>query len=82
MFPGEIILKKVRMFSCLLQDDLPRVEPLEVNKCQDEVKDGGGDDEDGQLPAQCGQQVEGLVLLGERPEVVTEGQVLFHHFGR
>ena len=47
------------------------MEPLEINKCQDEVDDGGGDEEDGQLPAQPGQQVEGLVLLGERPEVVA-----------
>ena len=62
-------------FSCLLQDDLPRVEPLEINKCKDEVKDGGGDDEDGKLPAQPGQQVEGLVLIGESSEVVVE---VFH----
>ena len=58
------------------------MEPLEINKCQDEVDDGGGDDEDGQLPAQPGQQVEGLVLLGKRLNVVAEGQVLFPHFGR
>ena len=61
------------MFSCLLQDDLPRVEPLEINKCKDEVEDGGDDEEYGQLSAQLGQQVEGLVLLGERLEVVLEG---------
>ena len=58
------------------------MEPLEVDESQDEVEDGGDDDEDGQLPAQPGQQVEGLVLLGERPDVVTEGQVLLPHFGR
>ena len=58
------------------------MEPLEVDESQDEVEDGGDDDEDGQQPAQPGQQVEGLVLLGERPNVVAEGQVLFPHFER
>ena len=58
------------------------MEPLEVDKSQDEVEEGGGDDEDGQLPAQPGQQVEGLILLDERPDVVAEGQVLLTHFGR
>ena len=56
------------------------MEPLEVDKSQDKVEDGGDDDEDGQLPAQPGQQVEGLVLLGERPNVVAQKQVLFPHF--
>ena len=58
------------------------MEPLEVDESQDEVKDGGDDDKDGQLPAELGQQVEGLVLLGKRPNVVAEGQVLLPHFGR
>ena len=58
------------------------MEPLEVDESQDEVEDGGDDDEDGQLPAEPGQQVEGLVLLGECPNVVAEGQVLLAHFGR
>ena len=58
------------------------MEPLEVDESQDEVEDGGDDDEDGQLPAQPNQQVEGLVLLGERPDVVAEGQVLLPYFGR
>ena len=66
----------------LLQDNLPRVEPLEVDDSQEEVEDGGDDDEDGQLPAQPVQQVKGLVLLGECPNVVAEGQVLLTHFGR
>ena len=57
------------------------MKPLEVDESQDEVEDGGGDEEDGQLPAQPGQQVEGLVLLGERPNVVPQSQVLFPHFG-
>ena len=65
-----------------LQDDLPRVKPLEVHVGQDEVEEGRSDDEDGQLPAQPGQQVKGLVLLGECPNVVAEGQVLLTHFGR
>ena len=58
------------------------MEPLEVDESQDEVEDGGDDDKDGQLPAQPGQQVKGLVLLGERPDVVAEGQVLLPHFER
>ena len=66
--------------TCLLENNLPWVEPLEVGESQDEVDEGGGDDKDGQLPAQPGQQIEGLVLLGERPNVVAEGQVLFPHF--
>ena len=57
------------------------MEPLEVDKSQDEVDDGGGDEEDGQQPAQPGQQVKGLVLLVERPNVIAECQVLFPHFG-
>ena len=56
------------------------MEPLEIDESQDEVEDGGDNDGDGQLPAQPGQQVEGLVLLGERPNVVAEGQVLFPYF--
>ena len=57
------------------------MEPLEVDKSQDEVDDGGGDEEDGQQPAQPGQQVKGLVLLGEGTNVVAQKQVLFPHFG-
>ena len=51
------------------------MEPLEVDKCKDEVEDGGGDDEYGQLPAQPGQQVKCVVLLGERSGVVTDRRV-------
>ena len=58
------------------------MEPLEVDKSQDEVEDGGDDDEDGQLPAQPGQQVEGLVLLGKSPNVVPQKQVLFPYIAR
>ena len=57
------------------------MKPLEVDIGQDEVEESRSDDEDGQLPAQPGQQVEGLVLLAERPNVVAKGQVLFPHFG-
>ena len=57
------------------------MEPLEVDESQDEVEDGGGDEEDGQLPAQPGEQVKGLVLLGKCLNVVAEGQVPFPHFG-
>ena len=75
--------KGIIIFSTnLLQDDLPWVEPLEVDEGEDEVDDGEGDEDDGQLPPQSGQQVEGLVLLGERPNVIAEGQVLLPHFGR
>ena len=55
-----------------MKDDLPRVEPLEIDESQDEVKDGGGDDEERQQPAQPDQQVEGLVLLCKGPNVVTQ----------
>ena len=72
--------EKKGLWTCLLKDDPPRVEPLKVDESQAEVEDGGGDDKDGQLPAQPGQQVEGLVLLRERPNVVAEGQVLLPHF--
>ena len=57
------------------------MEPLKVEESQDEVKDGGGNDEDGQLPAQPDQKVEGLVLFSERTNVVPQSQVLFPHFG-
>ena len=64
----------------LLQDDLPGVEPLEVDDGKEEVEEGGGDDKDRQVPAQPGEQVEGLVLLFIGSDVVAEGQVLFGHF--
>ena len=63
-----------------LQNDPPGVEPLEVDDGKEEVEEGGGDDEDRQVPAQPGEQVVGLVLLFVRPDVVAEGQVLFGHF--
>ena len=44
----------------------------EADKSEDEVEDGGDDDEDELLPARSGQQVEGLVLHGERPNVVPQ----------
>ena len=64
----------------LLQDDLPGVEPLEVDDGKEKVEEGGGDDKNRQVPAQPGEQVEGLVLLFICPDVVSEGQVLFGHF--
>ena len=72
--------KGIRFSTNLLQDDLPWVEPLEVDKGKDEVDDGEGDEEDGQLPPQSGQQVKGLVLLGECPNVVPENQMFLCHF--
>ena len=74
--------KGKRLLKNLLQNDLPWVEPLEVDNSQEEVEHGRGDDKDGQLPVQPGQQVEGLVLLGVSPNVVTESQVLFTHVRR
>ena len=74
--------KGTRLSTNLLKNDLPWMKPLEVDDSQDEVKEGGDNDEDGQLPAQPGQQVEGLVLLGKGPNVVAESQVLFTHVGR
>ena len=62
----------IRFSTNLLQDDLPWVEPLEEDVGEDEVDDGKGDEDDGQLPPQSGQQVEGLVLHGERPNVVPQ----------
>ena len=64
----------------LLKNYLPGVEPLEVDDGKEEVEEGGGDDEDRQVPAQPGEQFEGLVLLFIRPNVVAEGQVLLSHF--
>ena len=63
----------------LLQNDPPGVEPLEVDDGKEEVEEGGGDDENRQVEAQPGEQVEGLVLLFIRSNVVAEGQVLFSH---
>ena len=64
----------------LLENDLPGVEPLEVDDGKEEVEEGGGDDEDRQVPAQPGEQVEGLALLFVSPDVVAESHVLFGHF--
>ena len=64
--------KKKKILNCLLQNDPPWVKPHEVDKGKEEVEEGGDDDEDGQLPAQLGQQVEGLVLHGERPNIVPQ----------
>ena len=77
-----IFKKRTTSLACLLQDDLPWVEPLEENKSQDEVDEGCGDKEAGQLPAQPGQQVVGLVLLEECPNVVAENQMPFPYIGR
>ena len=71
--------KKKKILNCLLQNDPPWVKPHEVDNGKEEVEEGGDDDEDGQLPAQHGQQVEGLFLLGKRSNVVAESQVLFAH---
>ena len=64
----------------LLQNDLPGVEPLEVDDGKEEVEEGGGDDEDRQVPAQPGEQVEGLVLLFIRSDVFEEGHMLLSYF--
>ena len=64
----------------LLKNYLPGVEPLEVDDGKEEVEEGGGDDEDRQVPAQPGEQVVGLVLLFIRSDVVAEGHVLLSHF--
>ena len=64
----------------LLQDHLPGVEPLEVDDGKEKVEEGGGDDENRQVPAQPGEQFEGLVLLFVSPDVVAKGQVLLSHF--
>ena len=64
----------------LLKNYLPGVEPLEVDDGKEEVEEGGGDDEDRQVPAQPGEQFEGLVLLFVSPDVVAKGQVLLSHF--
>ena len=66
----------------LLQNDLPWVEPLEVDKGKNEVEEGRGDHKDGQLPAELSQKVEGLVLLGKRPNVVAKNRMLLPHIGR
>ena len=58
------------------------MEPLEVDDRHEEVGDGRGNEEDRQLPAQPGQQVEGLILFGECPNVVAEGVMLFPYFRR
>ena len=68
--------------TCLLQNYLPWMEPLQVDNSQDKIEDGGGDDEDGELPGQPGQQLVGLILLGECPNVFAEIQVLFPHIVR
>ena len=75
-------IAKIKLSRNLLQNDLPRVEPLKVDESKDEIEEGRGDDEDGQLPAQPGQQVEGLVLLGKSPNVVPQKQVLFPYIAR
>ena len=64
----------------LLKNYLPGVEPVEVDDGKEEVEEGGGDDEDRQVPTQPGEQVEGLVLLFIGSDVVAESQVLFGHF--
>ena len=66
----------------LLQDYFPWVEPLEVDKGKNEVEEGRGDHKDGQLPAELSQKVEGLILLGKRPNVVAKNQMLFPYIGR
>ena len=69
----------MRVSTHLLQNDLPGVEPLEVDDGKEEVEEGGGDDEHRQVPTQPSEQFEGLVLLFICPDVVSEGQVLLSH---
>ena len=52
---GGNLTPKRKLSTNLLQDHLPRVEPLEVDNSQEEVEHGRGDDKDGQLPVQPGQ---------------------------
>ena len=64
----------------LLKNYLPGVEPLEVDDGKEKVEEGGGNDEDRQVPVQPGEQAEGLFLLFICPDVVVEGKVLLSHF--
>ena len=64
----------------LLQDDPPRMEPLEVDNGQEEVNNSKGDDEGGKQPPQLGQQVIGFVLLGKGANVFAEQQMSLCHF--
>ena len=52
-----------------IKDDLPWVQPFEVDDCQEEVKEGGCDYERGKQPGQFGQQGIGFVLLFKGSEL-------------
>ena len=65
----------------LLQDDLPGMEPLQIDGGQQDVKDGGDHDGEGKGHAEDFQQLVRLVLLCKRPNVEDESRVSLPHLG-
>ena len=65
----------------LLQDDLPWVEPLQVDSGQHGIKDPGDPNKQGKSDGEAVQQLEGFVLLCKSPDVQDQRRVPFTHFG-
>ena len=74
--------KREEYHSLLLQDDLPGVQPHQVDDRQQSVKHGCDDDDQGKGDTQAVEQLIGFVLLCVRPNVVNEDQVFLLHFRR
>ena len=64
-----------------LQDDLPGMEPLQINGRQQDVEDAGDHDDKGKGHAEAVQQLVRLVLLCKGPNVEDKSRVSLPHLG-
>ena len=65
----------------LLQDNPPRVEPLQVDSCKQGVQDAGHHDDEGQGQAQAVQQLVCTILFCIGPNVEDKSRVFLPHLG-
>ena len=65
----------------LLQEDLPGVEPFQVDGCHKGVKEPCDQDGEGKQNAEVAQQLVCFVLLCKRPNVEDKGRMSFSHTG-
>ena len=64
-----------------MQDDLPGMEPLQIDARQQGVEGSGDHDDKGKRHTEIVQQLVRLVLLCKRPNVEDKGRVSFAHLG-
>ena len=64
-----------------MQDDLPGMEPLQIDARQQGVEGSGDHDDKGKRHTEIVQQLVRLVLLCECPNVEDKSRVSLTHFG-